>query len=434
MKNKLTLLLLLAVSAITLVSCDDDDTPVVGVKACFEFSPAENIWVGDTVHFTNCSENAEVYAWSFGDDETSIDARPFHVYAEPGTYDVVLVATNGDIGDSITQTITVSAGLGYIINYGSSSGDKATISAFDKYADVVTNSYYDLVNGVDIVSNVQYAYNFNGNIYLMGNNSDQVFWVDNKTFEQYSNGITTDIVKPRYCAGYGNYLYVSCWGGDIWTDENLSYIAKINITTNVVESKVALPGGPEGLAIVNNKLYAALNYKDSVAIVDLSNNVVSYIETPAVSSYFVKDNNDNLYVSLINTYSDYSDNTGLGYINTATDQLEATYNLAGVSSSYVNMMAPNSDFSKIYVVTEGANWGDPGTVVEFDVASKSFGANRLIEGVAGLNGVAFYNDKIFCFVSESVTGNGMVKTYSPDGTFVKEYETGIAPFMLLTVE
>jgi PKD repeat protein len=435
MKNKFALHLLLAITVLVFASCTED-SPLPATNACFEFSPAENIQVGDTLYFTNCSEESESYNWSFGDGENSVETEPFHIYTEPGTYDVVLVASNGSVVNSTIQSISVSPVLGYIINYGDYSGDKTTISAYDLYDDEVTNNHYKNVNGVDMISNVQYAYDFNNNIYFLGNSADQLFWVDNKTFVQTENAITTDIVKPRYCVGNGDYLYVSCWGGDIWADETLSYIAKVNISTNAVEGKIALSGGPEGLAIANGKLYAALNYKDSVAVVDLSSEAISYIETPAVSSFFVKDGNHNLYVSLVSTYSDYSDKTGLGYINTTTDKLEVTYDLAGVSTSYVNIMAANSNFSKIYVMTTvyDANWNLSGAVATFDVSSKSFESNNLVEGISGINGIAFYNDKVFCFLAESVTGNGLAKTYSEDGIFVKEYETGIAPFMMLSVE
>lgn len=325
--------------------------------------------------------------------------------------------------------------VAYIINYGSYSGDKSTVTSYNSEADVVFTDFYKSANGVDMVSNVQYAYSFGGKIYFMGNNTDQIFWVDGVTFKQTENGITTDIVKPRASAGNGNYLYVSCWGGDIWKDETLSYIAKVNLSTKKVEKKIALPGGPEGVIIANNKLYAALNYKDSVAVINLSNDAVSYIATPAVTSYFVKDKSNNLYVSLVSTYSDYSDKAGLGYINTSTDKLTATYDLEGVSSSYVNLMAPNSDFTSLYVMTSAydANWNLSGAVAVFDVASKSFKSQKLVEGVSGLNGVAYYNNKVFCFVAESTTSNGVAKAYKEDGTFIKDYATGISPYMLLTV-
>jgi hypothetical protein len=126
---------------------------------------------------------------------------------------------------------------------------------------------------------------------------------------------------------------------------------------------------------------------------------------------------------------------GLGYINTATDVLEATYSLPGISSSYVNILSANSDFSKLYVMTSAfdANWNLTGAVAVFDTNTKSFGQN-LVEGISGMNGIAFNKDKVFCFISENVTGNGAARSYKTDGAFVKEYETGIAPFMILNVE
>ncbi len=434
MKNKFKILLFLAALAVTFTSCNNDDP--ADVVACFTFSPEENIQVGDTVYFSNCSQDAIETVWTFGDDESSMETNPSHAYNAPGIYDVTLTTINGGVIVTATQTVNVAADLSYIINYGSYSGDKSTISAYNKYSDEVTNGYYTGVNGVAKTSNTQYAYNYNGNIYFMDNNVDGISWVDAKTFEQTANAITTDVVKPRYCVGSGDYLYVSCWGGDIWTDETLSYIAKVNLTTNAVEEKIALAGGPEGLAIVNDKLYAALNYKDSVAVVDLATEGISYIEMPALTSYFVKDHDDNLYVSLIRAWDDYVTQTGIGYINTSTNALDTTYALDGVSSSYVNILEPNDDFSKLFVMTSGydASWNVTGAIASFDVASASFDDTNFVENVSGLNGVGFYDDMVFTFIAPAVTGNGKVVTYNQDGTKVNEYETGIAPFMLLKVE
>ncbi len=334
------------------------------------------------------------------------------------------------------EPLPTEPAVSYIVNYGDYAGAKSTITAFDKETGTITNNYYENVNGVSLVSNIQHAFSYNGNIYMLGNNPDELFWVDGQTFEQHENGLSTDIVKPRFGAASGNYLYVSCWGGDIWADESVSYIAKVNLATKSVEEKISLPGGPEGLAVAHNKLYAALNYKDSVAVMDLNSEEISYIETPAVTSYFVKDKSDNLYVSLVSTYSDYSENTGLGYINTASDELEATFPLEGVSTSYVNILAPDFNFDKLYVMTSAydASWNLYGAIAVFDVNTKSFESDFLVEEIAGANGIATYNDQVFSFIAESVTANGSVKTYQPDGTFVREFGTGKAPFLLLTVE
>ncbi|WP_347838195.1 hypothetical protein [uncultured Draconibacterium sp.] len=333
----------------------------------------------------------------------------------------------------------VEPAVSYIVNYGGYTNDKSTITSFNKETGTATNNVYELINGVPMTSNAQYALNYNGKVYLMGNNADQIFWVNDETFEQTENALTTDIVKPRFAVATGNYMYVSCWGGDVWMDASVSYIAKVNLTTHTVEKKIALPGGPEGLEIVNNKLYAALNYDDKIAVIDLGTEAHTYIQLPAgnIPSYFEKDNSNNLYVVLGVAYGDATTQTGIGYINTTTNEVEATYALDGVSSmAYVNIMEPNDDFSKLYVMTSvmDANWNVSGSIAVFDVASKSFESTNLVDGVQGINGVDFYNDRVFCFISNGATSKGKAITYQTDGRVDIEFETGIAPFMLFTVE
>jgi PKD repeat protein len=57
---------------------------------------------GLEVAFTNLSQEADSYAWDFGDGNTSSEANPTHVYAGPGEYLVTLQATN-TCGTSILQ-------------------------------------------------------------------------------------------------------------------------------------------------------------------------------------------------------------------------------------------------------------------------------------------------------------------------------------------
>ncbi|WP_167618000.1 PKD domain-containing protein [Maribellus sediminis] len=436
MKNKFKILLLLSAVALFFTACDNgDDT--TEVTACFTYSPETTLQVGDTLYFSNCSENAIDYTWDFGDETTSTEAGPYHIYDAPGTYDVTLTAVNGGISNILTKQISIDADLAFIVNYGSYNSASSTISAFDKYADEVTNNYYEYVNNTTLNSNIQYAYTYADKIYMLGNVADQLFWVDSKTLEQSANGIQ-DVDKPRYCIADGNYLYVSCWGSDdiFYGDLTQSYIAKVNLETNSVEKEITLHGGPEGLAIVNNKLYAALNYMDSIAVMDLATEEISYIETSAFPSYFEKDAQGNLYVALTRAWDDYVTQTGIGYLNTTSDEIEAFYALDGVGTTYDNSLTFNADQSKLYVMSSGydANWNLSGAVSAFDVASKSFDSGNVIEGISGINGIQYFNNKLFCFIAETVTSSGKVVSYSTDGTKIKEYQTGAAPFMLLTSE
>lgn len=61
------------------------------------------------VNFTNSSVNANVYVWDFGDGNTSTLPNPTHTYAAPGTYNVILLASNVCYTDTISMQVTVGA-------------------------------------------------------------------------------------------------------------------------------------------------------------------------------------------------------------------------------------------------------------------------------------------------------------------------------------
>ncbi len=85
---------------------EEEDTPVLPT-AGFIFSPT-TIEVGDTVVFTNTSQNGSTYLWDFGDDATSTEENTSHIYTTAGTYVVKLTATNADGDDSTEKTLTVN--------------------------------------------------------------------------------------------------------------------------------------------------------------------------------------------------------------------------------------------------------------------------------------------------------------------------------------
>lgn len=353
--------------------------------------------------------------------------------------DTTLTPRVDDTTPTTTDTTVITSKIAYIINYGSYSGAKTEISRFDLQNSTINNLFYKSQNnGLSLTSNIQFAYTYNDNIYLLGNNSDQLITV-NKNFIQSTNGLTDKIQKPRCCAGDGNYLYVSCWGSNPdWGKMPNTYIAKFNVNTGLVEDTVLLPGGPEGVEVSNGKLFVALNYKDSVAVIDLANFKASksYIATPAVCSYFVKDASGNLYVSLVSTYTHPSNFAGLGYINATTSSLDATYKLSDVSSNYTSIMAINKAKSKIYMITGAydANWKYSGSVSYFDLNSKAFTKN-VITGISGINGLSVNptTDYLYVLTTNGSSAAGKVNVYNPASSYslMKEETTGIAPAMAI---
>jgi hypothetical protein len=194
------------------------------------------------------------------------------------------------------------------------------------------------------------------------------------------------------------------------------------------------------MAIANGNLYVALNYANKIAVISLNDHTVSYIETPAVTSYFVKDNDDNLYVSLVSSYTTSSSVAGLGFINTTTNTLDETFLLDGVSGGYGSIISANADFSTIYVIASAwvedtpNNWVQKGAAYSFDVSQGIY--NLFAGNLNGANGIVSNqnNNQVYILSSAGVTASGKIKIYDEDGTFVKDLQTGIEPAWALFID
>lgn len=60
-----------------------------------------------TVNFMDSSQNADAWSWDFGDEATSNEQSPSHIYLAEGTYTVTLTASNANGSASQTASITV---------------------------------------------------------------------------------------------------------------------------------------------------------------------------------------------------------------------------------------------------------------------------------------------------------------------------------------
>jgi PKD repeat protein len=78
-----------------------------------DFSSSSPDWLGQMTVFTSTAASPipadplETFHWSFGDGVTSTLEHPTHVYSEPGTYTVTLMAGNAIAQQAVTDTVTV---------------------------------------------------------------------------------------------------------------------------------------------------------------------------------------------------------------------------------------------------------------------------------------------------------------------------------------
>jgi PKD repeat protein len=89
-------------------STDDSDAEAVNPVANFS-SNITSEYAPLSVQFTDLSAHASKWNWDFGDGANSTEQSPTHTYFATGTYNVNLIAINGNGTDSKVGTITVSA-------------------------------------------------------------------------------------------------------------------------------------------------------------------------------------------------------------------------------------------------------------------------------------------------------------------------------------
>lgn len=341
--------------------------------------------------------------------------------------------------DNKEQIINEEISGAYFLNYGAFGHGGSSITRYDFRKDVNTNNYFQAQNpGIILNSNIQYGATYKDSVYLIGNMTDELISLD-LYFRPGGNAIREGLANPRYFVGEGDLLYISCWGAkpDYKTMPD-SYIAVYNTKTRKVERKIDLPGGPEGLALANGKLYAALNYIPKVAVIDLSTEGITSIDLPAVSTYFVSDADNNLYLAIASY--DPGAETGLAYINTSTDELEHNYKLPGVSTTYASILAKNSNAGTLYLTA--ASWVEEGTnnrvqkgaIWSFDTETKEF--SEFITGLEGAQGIVVnpVNNDVYILLSPSAVEAGEVAIYNAKGEHQKDINVGVSPYWALFLD
>jgi PKD repeat protein len=77
--------------------------------ADFSFTGSNDTVVPDTVTFKNLSQNASSYEWNFGDNHSSTETNPVHIYTVAGSYPVMLKAysSNGEQWAIKSRTVSI---------------------------------------------------------------------------------------------------------------------------------------------------------------------------------------------------------------------------------------------------------------------------------------------------------------------------------------
>lgn len=186
---------LTAILLMVLGSCELREEPLQPV-ACFTVS-ADNVYVGDEVHFTNCSTNGVTYNWDFNDGSESVAKDPTHTFENAGTFKVKLIVYNKNLADETEKTITVS---------------EKTAPVNPETWDGISVDYYTILYGTkfDEAEN-----------WIVGTTETYAYLIDNGTYHCYRSSAGISAVSLNTLTGTGNWEIESRMGLAAYDEVNL---------------------------------------------------------------------------------------------------------------------------------------------------------------------------------------------------------------------
>lgn len=115
MKTKFLNYILISFFSLAFVSCQNDDDALQPQSQAEFTASATEVKIGEDIQFTNNSQNATAYLWSFGDGTTSNQVSPKKSYQSSGVFLVSLVST-GSGGSTISNMeIKVTPASGFTV-------------------------------------------------------------------------------------------------------------------------------------------------------------------------------------------------------------------------------------------------------------------------------------------------------------------------------
>jgi PKD repeat protein len=228
-----------------IASCEKDATKPAPV-ANFTMNKTEAA-IGEEISFTNTSQNATTYSWSFGDGTSSTAEHPTHSYSSSGTYTINLIATGDGGSDSETENISVKLipkdGVWLGQYKGNDTPGVYDIGFFIKNGKITKSGS---IIRIDDVTVSMFTYVYYSNVTITFYNYSDVE-VNNGSFDYISGQVTSGsgqlvvtgtFISPTICSGTVSHEVNSSMGqGANSFDFTASFIDNKSVKNIQIEGK-----------------------------------------------------------------------------------------------------------------------------------------------------------------------------------------------------
>ena len=247
----------------------------------------------------------------------------------------------------------------YLLNEGNMGSNKCTLDYFDYSTGVYTRNIYGIANP-DVPKELGDVGNdiavYGSRLYAVVNCSNKVEVMDAATARRIGQ---VEIPNCRSIKFDGEYAYVTSYAGPVVIDPDYKqkgYVAKVNLATLEVEDRCIVGFQPDGLEIVNGKIYVCNsggytvpNYENTLSVIDLATfREERRIEIAINLDGIVADRRGRLWISSRGDY--YNTPPRIYCYDTRKQRIEHALDIPA------NSMALCDDL--LYVVSSTFNYGD----------------------------------------------------------------------------
>lgn len=195
---------------------------------------------------------------------------------------ILLTACRTDYPDLVRSSSSEVAAVGssfFLLNEGNMGSNKATIDFYDARVGKYNRNIFSEINP-DVTFELGDVGNdlavYGSRLYAVINCSNLIEVMDARSARHVAK---IDMPNPRNIVFHGSYAYVSSYAGPIVADPNArqGYVARIDTATLQVVDTCVVGFQPEGMAIVDNRLfvansggYRAPDYDRTLSVIDLT--------------------------------------------------------------------------------------------------------------------------------------------------------------------
>ena len=287
----------------------------------------------------------------------------------------------------------------------------ASMSVYNTETKMNVNQVFNTQNNLPLGDVFQSATLFNGDLFIVVNNSNKIEVVDTINF--ISKGTITGLTSPRYFMGVSqSKAYVS----DLYANA----ITIVNPTTFQIAGTISVSDWTEQMVLLNQTAYVTQKGTNQVLLIDVvTDAIVDSITVGREPNSLVLDAFDNLWVLCSGGVNEVT--PSLVQINTTTNTVMKNLLFNSPSESPNNLQIDTSKTQLLYLNDNLYQQSITETAINNNPILNA--GNTVFYGL----GVNPYNNEIYLSDAIDYVQAGKVYRYSPTMSLIDDFTTGIIP-------